>query len=429
MTELERLSATAIARAIRAGETTPSAVMKAHLDRIAAREAEVGAFIHLDAARAMSRAREADRQPAKGPLHGVPFAIKDIIDTDDMPTGWGSDIFAGRQPDRNAACVQAFLDAGAIPVGKTVTTEFAYFRPGKTANPHNPAHTPGGSSSGSAAAVADYMVPLAFGSQTAASLIRPAAYCGVCAFKPTTGGFDLSGVMALSPSLDTLGLLARTPQDLALARSVLTGKPQPVPSDFSDTKPRIALMRGPHWRDGSMEMRDVCGRAMRALADQGAETGEIGSPPLFAELTDAQKIVMGYEAANARRDVYTSHRDAISIQFAQLIHEGEAITEARYRDALAIRDRARAMVVLMFADYDGVLVPSAPGEAPEGLGATGDPLFSRMWNLLQLPCVALPFGVGPRGLPVGVQLLGRLHEDAGLLAAAEWVHAVFNCAR
>jgi amidase len=429
MTELEHLSAAGMARAIRAGDTTPSAVMKAHLDRIAAREAEVGAFIHLDAERAMERAREADRQPAMGPLHGVPFAIKDIIDTDDMPTGWGSDIFAGRQPDRNAACVQAFLDAGAIPVGKTVTTEFAYFRPGKTANPYNPAHTPGGSSSGSAAAVADYMVPLAFGSQTAASLIRPAAYCGVCAFKPTTGGFDLSGVMALSPSLDTLGVLARTPQDLMLASSVLTGRPQPAPPDFSEAKPRIALMRGPHWRDGSMEMRDVCGRAMRALADHGAETGEIGSPPLFAELTDAQKTVMSYEAANARRDVYTSHRDAVSIQFAQLIHEGQAVTEARYQDALAIRDRAGAMVDALFADFDGVLVPSAPGEAPEGLGGTGDPLFSRMWNLLQLPCVALPFGVGPRGLPVGVQLLGRLHEDAGLLAVAEWVHAVFSDAR
>jgi amidase len=429
MTELERLSAAEMARAIRAGDTTPSAVMKAHLDRIAAREAEVGAFIHLDADRAMERAREADRQPAIGPLHGVPFAIKDIIDTDDMPTGWGSDIFAGRQPGRNAACVQAFLDAGAIPVGKTVTTEFAYFRPGKTANPHNPAHTPGGSSSGSAAAVADYMVPLAFGSQTAASLIRPAAYCGVCAFKPTTGAFDLSGVMALSPSLDTLGILARTPQDLMLARSVLTGKPQPAPSDFSDAKPRIGLMRGPHWLDGSMEMRDVCSRAMRALADDGAETGEIGSPPLFTELTDAQKIVMAYEAANVRRDVYASHRDAISTQFAQLIREGQGVTEARYQEALAIRDKAGAMVEMMFADYDGVLVPSAPGEAPEGLGATGDPLFSRMWNLLQLPCVALPFGSGPRGLPVGIQLIGRLHEDARLLAVAQWAHAVFSGAR
>jgi amidase len=201
-----------MARAIRAGDTTPSAVMKAHLERIAAREPEVGAFIHLDADRAMERARAADRQPAKGPLHGVPFAIKDIIDTDDMPTGWGSDIFAGRQPDRNAKCVQAFLDAGAIPVGKTVTTEFAYFRPGKTANPHNLAHTPGGSSSGSAAAVADYMVPLAFGSQTAASLIRPAAYCGVCAFKPTTGAREpmaCRSASILTFACWTCGLAAR----------------------------------------------------------------------------------------------------------------------------------------------------------------------------------------------------------------------------
>jgi amidase len=273
------------------------------------------------------------------------------------------------------------------------------------------------------------MVPLAFGSQTAASLIRPAAYCGVCAFKPTTGAFDLSGVMALSPSLDTLGILARTPQDLMLARSVLTGKPQPAPSDFSDAKPRIGLMRGPHWLDGSIEMRDVCSRAMRALADDGAETGEIGSPPLFTELTDAQKIVMGYEAANVRHDVYASHRGAISTQFAQLIREGQGVTEARYQEALAIRDKAGAMVEMMFADYDGVLVPSAPGEAPEGLGATGDPLFSRMWNLLQLPCVALPFGSGPRGLPVGIQLIGRLHEDARLLAVAQWAHAVFSGAR
>jgi amidase len=178
-----------------------------------------------------------------------------------------------------------------------------------------------------------------------------------------------------------------------------------------------------------MEMRDVCSRAMRALADDGAETGEIGSPPLFTELTDAQKIVMGYEAANARRDVYASHRGAISTQFAQLIREGQGVTEARYREALAIRDKAGAMVEMMFADYDGVLVPSAPGEAPEGLGATGDPLFSRMWNLLQLPCVALPFGIGPRGLPVGIQLIGRLHEDAKLLAVAQWAHAVFSGAR
>ncbi|MFU0507054.1 amidase [Pseudaminobacter sp. NGMCC 1.201702] len=424
--ELHHQSASEIARMIRDGRTTPSAVMAAHLDRIAAREAAVGAFVHLDAERAMERARAADHQSPKGLLHGVPFAIKDIIDTHDMPTEWGSDLFMDRRPDRNASCVQVFLDAGAIPLGKTVTTEFAYFRPGKTANPHNLGHTPGGSSSGSAAAVADHMAPLAFGSQTAASLVRPAAYCGVCAFKPTTGSFDLAGVMPLAPSLDTLGLLARDPKDFILARAVLTGSALPLSPDFSDTMPLISLMRGPHWGDGSMEMRDVVSRAMRVLMDHRTETGEIAHPPLFAELTDAQKIVMGYEAARIHGGMCASHGDAISQQFAQLIRSGQETTEAEYQAALALRDQANAMVDLIFTECDALLVPSAPGEAPEGLDATGDPLFSRMWNLLQLPCVALPLGSGPRGLPLGIQLIGRKNEDGKLLAIAKWVHGLFS---
>ncbi|MCV2866375.1 amidase [Albidovulum sediminicola] len=428
MTAFNRLGATDLARMIREGKTTPSAVMAAHLDRIAAREAVVGAFIHLDADRAMERARAADYKPATGPLHGVPFVIKDIIDTDDMPTSWGSEIFVDRWPTENASCVQSLLDAGAIPVGKTVTTEFAFFRPGKTANPWNLSHTPGGSSSGSAAAVADYMAPLAFGSQTAASLIRPAAYCGVCAFKPTTGAFDLSGVMTLAPSLDTLGVLARDPQDLVLAHALLTGTILPAPQDFSDILRCVSLMRGPHWQHGTIEMRDVCRRAMRALSESGAETGEAAHPPVFAELTEAHKIVMGYETARSRADVYHSHRAAISDQFAQLIEDGKRVTEARYQAALATRDRAIAMIDEMFADCDALLVPSAPGEAPEGLGATGDPLFSRMWSLLQLPCVALPLGVGPRGLPLGIQLIGRKGDDRKLLSIAGWVHAMLQSA-
>nr|WP_306266464.1 amidase [Pararhizobium sp. IMCC3301] len=426
MTAFNNLSATVIAWMIREREILPSAVMAAHLERIAEREADIGAFVHLDADRAMQRARDADSQPAKGPLHGVPFVIKDIIDTDDMPTGWGSDIYTDRRPTSNAACVKSFLDAGAIPIGKTVTTEFAYFRPGKTANPHNLSHTPGGSSSGSAAAVADGMAPLGFGSQTAASLIRPAAYCGICAFKPTTGEFDLSGVMALSPSLDTLGVLARDPRDLVLARSVLTASALPKPPDFSDNLPRISLMRGPHWQDGTIEMRDVCHRAMRALSESGAETGEMHHPDLFAELTEAHKTVMSYETARSRADLYDAHRSAISDQFKQLVEDGRTVTDARYHAALALRERANAMLDVMFLDCDAVLVPSAPGEAPEGLGATGDPLFSRMWSLLQLPCVALPLGVGPGGMPLGIQLIGRKGGDSKLLAVAEWVHAVFQ---
>ena len=426
MTDLNRFSACDLAALIRKGDLKPSEVMATHLDRIALREPVVGAFQHLDATRAMERAFAADALPIGGPLHGVPFVIKDIIDTDDMPTGWGSGMYAGRHPDRNAACVQAFLDAGAIPIGKTVTTEFAYFRPGKTANPANPAHTPGGSSSGSAAAVADFMAPLGFGSQTAASLIRPAAYCGVYGFKPTTGSYDLTGVMGLSQSLDTLGVLARDPRDLILADAVLRGIDLPPPVDFDEALPRISLMRGPYWQDGTVEMRDTCTRALSALAATGADTGEAVHPPVFAKLTQAQITVMGYEAARLRDTEYAAGVPDISPQFHDLITAGLKVSDDDYLAALALRDRAAAMLDQMFHDTDALLVPSAPGPAPAGLAATGDPLYSRMWNLLQVPSIALPFGTDRNGLPLGIQLIGRKGEDARLLDIAFWVHGVLT---
>lgn len=420
MSGLHLLSAREIAARIRAGDTTPSAVMAGHLAHIALREPQVGAFQHLDAETAMERARAADQLPVGGPLHGVPFAIKDIIDTVDMPTGWGFAPYDTRRPGANAACVDALIAAGAIPIGKTVTTEFAYFKPGKTANPHNLGHTPGGSSSGSAAAVADHMAPLALGSQTAASLVRPAAYCGVAAFRPTTGGFDLGGVMGLSPALDTLGLLARDVQDLALMRAALLGTDLPPPADFDDALPRISLMRGPHWRDGSMEMRDTCIRALAALSATGAECGEVAHPPLFADLTQAQITVMGYETTRIRAHEYDTYRNDISPQFAALIDSGRQVSEADYHAALNTRDQANAMLDQIFGDVDALIVPSAPGAAPAGLEATGDPLFSRMWNLLQLPTVALPFGTDTNGLPLGIQLIARRGDDARLLDIATW---------
>ncbi len=426
MKELNRLSAHELARLIRDGSTTPSAVMAAHLARIEAREGVIGAFQFLDAERAMERAGAADPIPARGLLHGVPFVIKDIIDTHDMPTGWGFETYRKRSPGRTAACVQAFLDAGAIPVGKTVTTEFAYFRPGRTANPHNPDHTPGGSSSGSAAAVADFMAPLAFGSQTAGSLIRPAAYCGVAAFKPTTGSFDLSGVMALSSSLDTLGILARDPYDLMLARAVLTGTEPPNPPDFGETLPRIGLMRGPHWQEGDIEMRDTCSRALACLAEAGTETLEVAHPQLFSKLTSAQETVMAYEAARARSHEFDTYGDQISPEFAALIEVGLAVSEAAYCKALENRNLANAMFDQLFRDVDALLVPSAPGAAPEGLDATGDPLFSRMWNLLGVPCVAIPFGQSGNGLPLGIQLIAPRSSDARLLDVADFTHRVLG---
>ena len=424
---LNGLGAAEIARGIAAGSFTAEQVMRACLERIAAREPEIKAFVQLDPDRALAAARAADAGPGPSPgsglLHGVPFAIKDIIDSADDPTGWGSAIYAGHRPPRNASCVELFLQAGAVPLGKTVTTEFAYFRPGPTANPRDIRHTPGGSSSGSAAAVADGMAPLAFGSQTAGSLIRPAAYCGILGYKPTHGAFDLQGVMGLAPSLDTLGLLARRVEDLALARAVLAGHDPALGDGFAARPPRIALLRGPHWQEASAEARAACERALETLAAQGAVVRALAEPEGFAEMTACQKTVMAFEAARARIFEYRRHRDRISDAFAALVEEGLATPRAAYDAARETTRRAMASLDAAFAELDAILTLAAPGEAPEGLGATGDPLFSRSWTLLQVPCLSIPFGRGAAGLPLAVQLVGPRDGDARLLAAAAWAEA------
>jgi Asp-tRNA(Asn)/Glu-tRNA(Gln) amidotransferase A subunit family amidase len=424
--ELNRIGAAEIARRISAGQTTAEAVMQGCLERIQAREPEIGAFTSIDMDAALEAARRADQDKPGGLLHGIPFGVKDIIDTEKFPTAWGTSFYQGHQPGRNASCVEMFLRAGAIPVGKTVTTEFAYFKPGKTANPHNLGHTPGGSSSGSAAAVADHMLPFAFGSQTAASLIRPAAYCGVAGYKASHGSFDLQGVMALSPSMDTLGFLAREIEDFELARSVLCGSnPLQLPN-FDERPLRISLFRGPHWQDGSIEMRDVCQRAMTQLKGAGAVIGELACPDIFAELTRCQKTVMAYETAHARIFEYSRYREQISAAFIDLVEAGLEVTREDYESACATRDRAGRLLAGMFVDTDIILTPAAPGEAPAGLDATGDPLFSRSWNLLQVPCLSIPFGKGPNGLPLSVQLVGCMGADDDLLAAAKWVSQQLN---
>lgn len=417
--QLNRMGFAQMAREIRDGRVTAEAIMQSCLERIEQRESEVGAFICYDADAALAAACLADQTEPKGLLHGVPFGIKDIINTDQFPTGWGTTFYNGYQPTRNASCIEMFIRAGGIPFGKTVTTEFAYFKPGKTANPHNLSHTPGGSSSGSAAAVADGMLPFGFGSQTAASLIRPAAYCGIPGYKASHGSFDLEGVMSLSPNLDTLGFLAREVEDFELARSVLCGS---VPVELPDFPLRISLFRGPHWMDGSIEMRDVCHRAMVTLKTAGAQVGELACPEVFKKLTDAQKTVMAYDVAHARIYEYSRYPDQISAQFRDLFESGLEISRTDFQNACITGDRAARILESLFIDTDVILTPAAPGEAPAGLDATGDPLFSRGWNLLQVPCVSIPYGKGPNGLPLSVQLVGRLGADDDLLAAAKWVH-------
>ena len=423
---LNQLGMVEMASYIRDGRATSLSIMEACLERIARREKQVGAFSNLNEEAALSAARRADQSKQKGQLqgqlHGVPFGIKDIIDTNQFPTGWGTSFYNEFQPSRNASCVELFIRAGGIPVGKTVTTEFAYFQPGKTANPHKLDHTPGGSSSGSAAAVADYMLPFAFGSQTAASLIRPASYCGIPGYKATHGSFDLQGVMALSPSLDTLGFLARKVEDFELARSILCGSEPNAEIDLNQASLHISLFRGPHWQEGSIEMRDVCQRAMGRLKRAGVQTGELSCPEIFSKLTEAQKIVMAYEVARARIVEYSHHKEQLSSQFLALFESGLSVSRAEYEAACKTRERSARILESMFVDCDVILTPAAPGEAPSGLSATGDPLFSRGWNLLQVPCISIPFGNGQNGLPLSVQLVGRHGDDDRLLAVAKWVN-------
>jgi amidase len=266
------------------------------------------------------------------------------------------------------------------------------------------------------------MLPFAFGTQTAASLIRPAAYCGIPGYKASHGSFDLQGVMGLAPSLDTLGFLAREVEDFVLARSVLCGSEPAAPVDYTETPLRVSLLRGAHWAEGSVEMRDVCQRALVALATAGAQTGEITTPQAFMDLTECQKTVMAYEAARARIFEYDHYRASISDAFIDLVESGLRVTRAAYETACRERDRARRVLYDLFLDIDVILAPAAPGEAPAGLGATGDPLYSRGWNLLQVPCVSIPFGTGPLGLPLAVQLIGAINTDDRLLASARWVH-------
>jgi amidase len=420
MPPLYELTATEAATAIADGTITSEALVTACLERIAAREERLGAWTYLNAEQALAQARMCDRSPARGPLHGVPVGIKDLIDTCDMPTAYGSPIYAGYQPAWDAACVALLRAAGAVILGKTVTTEFAMFTPGKTANPHHLAHTPGGSSSGSAAAVADSMVPLALGSQTAGSIIRPASFCGVVGYKPTHGQFAVAGIKALSQTLDTLGGMARSVADVALLRVAFVGGPGRLPE--LQRPPRIGLSRTPQWPHATAATREALDTASQRLATAGAEIAELVLPAEFEPLAAAQETIQIFEGARCFTYELTRHREQLSQKLLELLAPAEGITYAAYAEAMALADTCRRQLDSIFTDYDVLLVPSAPGEAPAGLEATGNPIFNRIWTLLHTPAVNLPGLQGPNGLPVGVQVIGPIGMDDRLLAIAAWMH-------
>lgn len=419
---LNRLDAhEAVARLARR-EITAVELLRACLERIAAREAEVRAFVRIDADAALAQARALDAGPLRGPLHGLPLGVKDLFDTADLPAAYGTPLYARHQPAADAAAVALCREAGAVILGKTVTTELAYFNPGPTRNPQALDHTPGGSSSGSAAAVADAMLPIALGTQTAGSIIRPAAYCGVVGWKASYGRVPRTGLKGLSDTLDTIGGFARGVRDVALLAGVLTGDARIARACTDDAAaPRIGWCRTPWWDAADVDAQRAFADAQAALAPHAAASADVALPPGFDGLVALQKSVMAWEMARSLSHERLRHRDGLSERLAALVDEGLAIDGERHVADLAAVTAWRARADALFEACDVIVAPSTTGEAPAGLGATGDPLFCRAWTLLGLPCVHLPFARGGHGLPVGVQLVGRIGDDHRLLAAAHWV--------
>ncbi len=425
---LNEVDASELARGLQRREITAEDVVRACLARIEAREPAVQAWAHLAADAALNQARELDRGALRGPLHGLPIGVKDLFDTVDMPTGYGSPIYAGHQPGADAAVVAQCRTAGAIILGKTVTTEFATFHPGKTHNPHRAGHTPGGSSSGSAAAVADFMVPLAFGTQTAASIIRPAAFCGIVGFKPSYGSSSRAGIKSLSETLDTVGVFARSVADAALFAQVVTGDARLAlsPAVLLMDSLRIGVCRTFEWTYADADSIAALEQGAQLLSTAGAKVANYELPGLLASAMQLQIDIMAYEAASNLAAERLQHRALLSTALMSLLDAGLAISAAQHRANLTAAGQARMAIDQCFAEHGVLIAPSTIGVAPAGIDRSGDPVFCRMWTLLGLPCIHLPFANGINGLPVGLQVVGRFGHDAQLLQAARAIHATLQ---
>jgi Asp-tRNA(Asn)/Glu-tRNA(Gln) amidotransferase A subunit family amidase len=414
------LDASAAALEIAEGRLSSEALIADCLARIAEREATVRAWTHVDAQAALGRAREIDAGPHTGWLHGLPLAFKDIIDCDGLPTRCGSPIHEHHRARADAGATAMARRAGAVVLGKTVTAEFATSKPGPTTNPHDPTHTPGGSSSGSAAAVADRMVPFALGTQTGGSIIRPASFCGVVGFKPSLGLINRYGVKQLADSLDTVGTFARSVADTGLLVAGVTGR-----DDFlrirAERPERVALCRSADWHEAEPATIEALETVLHRLSSQGVTVSELTLPGMFTEIPHAHHDIEYFELARALQHEYLRHRDQLSDGMITRIEYGLACEPQRYESAQALRQRCREQVARVFGDADLLLAPSAPGEAPAGLESTGKAVFNRIWTSLDLPCITLPAHRGPNGLPVGVQFIARPRADVQLLAHAAWI--------
>ncbi len=392
---------------IESGALTPDSAFRLTLEAIASREGEVGAFAYLD--------RDA-RSSGRGPLNGVAVGIKDIVDTADMPTGMGSAIYAGWRPKADAPVVSALRRAGATVIGKTTTTAFASLDPTETRNPHHLSHTPGGSSAGSAAAVAAGMVPLAIGTQTGGSVIRPAAFCGTAAIKPSFRLIPTVGVKTFAWTLDTVGLFAAGVADLALGLELVSGRPMPL---AGLAKPRIGIVTQDFAGQPDPKAAAALERAALLLSQTGAEVWDVKPPPSFAGAWAAQGTIQDFEAKLALGWEYGHHRDAIAPKLRALLDSAQGIEPAAYDDARRLANRARRDAKDLFAELDAIVTYAAPGPAPEGLESTGDARYNRLWTLLGTPCVNVPGLVWAGKLPVGVQVVAPFARDHQALAVGQ----------
>ena len=435
MTLIE-LSATEAIQKIRDGEITSEELVQACLDRIDQVDGEIEAWAHLEPEYALDQARMLDAQRAEGgplgPLHGLPVGIKDIIDTADFPTENGTALHVGRTPSEDANIVARLRQAGAVILGKTVTTELAVYSPGKTKNPHDLTRTPGGSSSGSAAAVASFMVPLAVGTQTNGSVIRPAAFCGVFGFKPTIGLISRHSVLKQSRQLDTIGVFGKTLEDLALIAETLMGyddrdpgmqpkaRPQisSVMANEPPAEPRFAFIRSPVWDQAEESTKD----AFRELIEHVGERVDIlDLPALFDGAHEDHRKIMEADLALSFTKEYSDGKDKLSAVLCKMIERGQAVLATDYNAAIARVADYNAELDEFFDAYDAILTPSAAGEAPVGLGSTGNPAFCTIWTLCGVPALNLPVLQGPNGMPIGTQLISYKGDDARLFRTAHWL--------
>ena len=418
---LSALTASDAAAGLAAGEFTSERLVAECLDRIRYDDDKLHAWTYVDADHALAQARACDTADSPvGPLHGIPVGVKDVLDTSDMPTEYGSEIYRGHRPDADSACVAALRAAGAIILGKTTTTQFASPLPVGVRNPHDTERTPGVSSSGSAAAVADYMVPLANGTQTGGSVILPASFCGVVGYKASLDGLDRTGIAGLKKTLDTLGYFARSAEDIGLVYGAVTGRT--VPADAGH--PKIGVCRTPMWHEAEDCAQAALEAAASELSAAGYDVADVSLPPQFDTIEEPFRVISNYEGKQALAGEFRDHMDKMN---SWMQETGKSTwSETEYADAVAAANVARTALGNLYDDYPVLLTPSTAGEAPADLISVTMSSFNRMWTLMHGPTMTLPASTGPNGMPVGVQIAARVGDDAALIG---WSAGIFDVIR